>query len=286
MQILLDFLRRYNYLFLFAFLEVTSIVLLLKFNNYQGSAWMTAANNTAARVNAVYADADAFVQLGDVNSQLNAENVRLQQENEQLRQALADARQDTTLTYKRILENLGKYKLIPARVNSNTIRAGVNGYLVIDRGSDDGVRPEMGVISSGGVVGIVYITGRNNSVVIPVTHSKSNISCRVRGQNYFGTLQWDGSNTRTSFVNDIPRYAQVQKGRIIETSGYSSIFPPGIFIGRVKDVANSSDGQSYRLNVVMGNDFASLRDVNVIATPYKAEIDSITRKARELDDKP
>lgn len=284
MQILLDFIRRYNYLFLFALLEIVSIVLLFQFNHYQGSAFLSAANSTAAQANGLYADAQTFVQLRDVNSQLNADNVRLQQENEALRQALAEARHDTTLTQQRIAEHLAGYRTIAAHVVSNTVRTGANGYVVIDRGRLDGVQPEMGVIASGGVVGIVYLTGDHNSLIIPVTHSKSKISCRVRGENYFGTLQWDGRNTRTAFVNDIPRYAKVKTGRVVETSGYSSIFPPGIFVGRIRNVANSSDGQSYRFDVTMGNDFASLRDVSVIATPYKAEIDTLTRKAAELDE--
>lgn len=284
MQVLLDFLRRYNYLFLFVVFEITSIVLLVQFNNYQGSAWMSAANTTAARANAVYAEADAFVKLRDVNAELTAANIKLMQENEALRQELADAHRDTSLTAQRVAETLERYHQVPARVVSNGIRAGHNSFIVIDRGSVDGIRPEMGVVSSGGVVGIVYLVGEHNSLIMPVTHSKSNISCRVRGQSYFGTLQWDGSNTRTAFVNDIPRYAKVKEGRVVETSGYSSIFPPGIFIGRVREVTNSTDGQSYRLNITMGTDFANLRDVNVITTPYKAEIDTLMRRAREFSD--
>lgn len=282
MQVLLDFLRRYNYLFLFVVLEITSVVLLVKFNNYQGSAWMSAANRTAAKANAVYAEADAFVSLRDVNAELSERNIRLQEENEMLRQELQDAKRDTSLTAARIHEALERYKLISARVVSNGIRAGHNSYIVIDRGAQDGVHPEMGVVASGGVVGIVYLVGQHNSLVMPVTHSKSSISCRVRGQNYFGTLQWDGSNTRTAFVNDIPRYAKVKEGRVVETSGYSSIFPPGIFIGRVREVVNSTDGQSYRLNITMGNDFANLRDVSVIATPFKAEIDTLLQRAFDM----
>lgn len=284
MQVLLDFLRRYNYLFLFVVLEITSIVLLVQFNNYQGSAWMSAANTTAAKANAVYAEADAFVKLRDVNAELTAANIKLMQENEALRQELADAHRDTSLTAQRVAETLERYHQVPARVVSNGIRAGHNSFIVIDRGSVDGIRPEMGVVSSGGVVGIVYLVGEHNSLIMPVTHSKSNISCRVRGQSYFGTLQWDGSNTRTAFVNDIPRYAKVKEGRVVETSGYSSIFPPGIFIGRVREVTNSTDGQSYRLNITMGTDFANLRDVSVITTPYKAEIDTLMRRAREFSD--
>lgn len=279
MQILLDFLRRYNYLFLFIVCEIVSITMLVRFNTYQGSSWMTAANTTAATVNGIYGDAESFVRLRSVNTSLNADNVRLQQENEALRQALLDATHDTTYTERRIREHLGGYRLIPARVVSNRIRTGRDNYLVIDRGTADGVDNEMGVVASGGVVGIVYLAGRHNSLVLPITHSKSNISCRVRGQNYFGYLQWDGRNTRTAYVNDIPRYAKAKKGQTVETSGYSSIFPPGIFVGRVNHVSNSADGQSYRLDVVLGNDLAALRDVSVIATPYKAEIDTLYQQA-------
>lgn len=286
MQILLDFLRRYNYLFLFVVLEIVSIVLLVQFNNYQGSAWMSAANGTAAQVNSIYSEAQAFVQLRSVNTQLNDDNVRLQQENEALRQALASLKHDSTLTERRIHQRLAGYRLIPARVVSNSVRTRADGYIVIDRGTADGVKSEMGVVASGGVVGIVYLAGPHHSLVIPITHSKSNISCRVRGQDYFGTLQWDGRNTRTAFVNDIPRYAKVKAGRVVETSGYSSIFPPGIFIGRVRAVTNSSDGQSYRLDITMGNDYASLRDVSVIATPYKAEVDTLRKHVLELEEEP
>ena len=283
MQILLDFLRRYSYLFLFVILEIVSITLLVRFNNYQGSAWMSGANRTAATVNSAYNEAEAFVRLRSVNTQLNEDNVRLQLENEALREALHDATRDTTYTEKRIRQNLKDFTFLPAHVISNTVRTTSDNYIVIDRGRADGVTSEMGVVASGGVVGIVYLTAAHTSLVIPVTHSKSNISCRVRGQNYFGYLQWDGRNTRTAHVNDIPRYAKAKKGQVIETSGYSSIFPPGIFVGRVNRVSNSKDGQSYRIDVVLGNDFAALRDVSVITTPYKAEPDSLTQKALMLE---
>lgn len=282
MQVLLDFLRRYNYLFLFILCEIVSIVLLIRFNNYQGSTWMSAANTTAATVNRAYNDAEAFVRLGDVNAQLTNENIQLQRENEALRQALRDVRHDTTYTERRIHEQLAGYHFLPAKVINNRIRTNTDNYIVIDRGSADGVKNEMGVVSSGGVVGIVYLTNTHSSLVIPVTHSKSNISCRVRGQEYFGSLQWDGRNSRTAYVNDVPRYAKVKKGQVIETSGYSNIFPPGIFVGRVNKVSNSTDGQSYRIDVILGNDFAALRDVNVVTTPYKAEVDTLMKHLSQL----
>lgn len=282
MQILLDFLRRYNYLFLFILLEGISLTLLFQFNNYQGSVWNTAANESAAKTNETYATLEAYFKLGDINAILTTENTKLQQENAVLRAALDSATHDTTFTERKVRQELAGFQLLPARVVSNGVRRGHDGYLVINRGQKDGIRPEMGVVGGGGVIGIVYLVGENYALVLPVTHTKSSISCRVRGKNYFGYLQWDGGSTRMAQLDDVPRYAKARTGNVIETSGYSSVFPPGIFVGRVHKVSNSSDGQSYRLDIVLGTDFANLRDVNVVVTPYKAEIQQLQEKADSL----
>lgn len=88
---------------------------------------------------------------------------------------------------------------------------------------------------------------------------------------------------RRAYVDDIPRYARVKKGEAVETSGYSSVFPPGIFVGRIRSISNSPDGQSYKLDVTLGTNFANLRDVEVVATPYKAEIDTLQVHAAAAD---
>ena len=282
MQILLDFLRRYNYIFLFVVLEIVSLTLLFRFNDYQGSVWLTAAGEGSAQLNRAYTETESFFNLRNINSALTDDNIRLQRENATLRDALSEAQHDSTHTERRVLQQLNGYRLLPSRVVSNNIRSGGDGYLVIDRGSADGIRPEMGVVGGGGVVGIIYLVGPRHSLVLPVTNSKSSISCCVRGSHYFGYLLWDGGSTRRAHVDDVPRYAKVRTGNIIETSGYSSVFPPGIFVGRVHRVTNSSDGQSYRLDVVLGTDFGNVRDVNVVLTPYKAEIDSLRAKADSL----
>lgn len=282
MQILLDFLRRYNFLFLFVFLEIVSFVLLFRFNNYQGSVWLSAANGGVAQVNGWLAEGQSYFRLQTINTQLTAENIRLQREIDALNEALRDAQHDSTYTEKRVKEQLAGYTMLPAKVVSNKVVRGANNYLVINRGEADGVQPEMGVVAGGGVVGIVYLTSTHHALVIPITNAKSSISCRVRGRHYFGYLQWDGLSTRRAHVDDVPRYANARRGQVIETSGYSSVFPPGIFVGRIDKVTNSSDGQSYRLGVQLGNDFGNLRDVSVITTPYKAEIDQLTQRADSL----
>ena len=125
------------------------------------------------------------------------------------------------------------------------------------------------------------MTGPNYSLVLPVNNRKSSISCRVRGQRYFGYLQWDGHNARRAYVDDIPRYAKIKAGEIVETSGYSAVFPPGMFVGKVRKVRNSDDGQSYRLDIDLNIDLSTVRDVYIITTPYKSEIDTLRKRADE-----
>lgn len=279
---LVDFVGRYSYAFLFVLLESISMVLLFRFNSFQGSVWFSAANSMVASVNGAYSDVISFFNLEQVNRQLTDQNIALQRETEVLRQALATATKDTTMTERLMREKLVGYNMVPATVVSNSAER-TNNYLVINRGTADGIRPEMGVIGGGGVVGIVYLVGPHHSLVIPVTNRKSSISCRVRGQNYFGYLQWDGSSMLSAYVDDVPRYARVKVGQAVETSGYSAVFPPGIFVGRVRKISNSSDGQSYRLDVTLGTNFANLRDVSVVTTPYKAEIDTLQAHAVQME---
>lgn len=282
MYYLLEFIRKYNYLLLFLVLEGLSFLLLFRFNNYQGSVWLSSANSAVARVDRLTDDVLAYWELQTVNRQLTDENLRLQKEAAELREALLDAVRDTAEADRYIRERLQDYRLIPATVVSNS-STGDNNYLVIDRGSEQGVRPEMGVVGGNGVVGIVYLTGPSYSLVLPVTNRKSSISCRVKGQHYFGYLQWSGESMRKAYVDDVPRYAKVHKKDCIETSGYSSVFPPGIFVGYISGIRNSADGQSFRLDVDLGTDFSNLRDVNVIATPYKAEIDTLRAHAGDIE---
>lgn len=278
MHQLFDFLRKWNYIFLFVVLEAVSGILLFRFNHYQGSVYLSAANTANAEVSSWYSNTEAFFHLKENNAALTRENVRLGRENALLRNALRHSQHEPAITEYKVKELLAKYEQIEAEVVSNTIHTPHN-YIVINKGTDEGVKPEMGVVGGGGVVGIVYLTADHHSLVMPIINSKSSISCRVRGQEYFGYLQWDGVSTHHAFLDDIPRYAKVKPGMAVETSGYSAVFPPGIFVGRVTNVKNSADGQSYRLTINLGTNFAALRDVNVITTPYKAEIDTLLNRA-------
>ena len=203
--------------------------------------------------------------LTRVNEELTLRNFYLERQVSQLRRLYGDMTRDTTVLERQELEFLSQYKLIPAKVVSNTIDKHDN-FITIDRGEADGVERDMGVACGNGVVGVVFLTSAHYAVVIPVLNvTSSRISCAIRGRGYFGYLQWYGGDPAVAYVEDIPRHARFKRGDWVETSGYSAIFPPGILVGKIEKIYNSADGLSYRLKVRLSTDFACLRDVTVIS---------------------
>lgn len=263
MRNLLDFLSRHNHWFVFLMLEVISFVLLFHYNSYQGSVWFSSANAVSGKVFEWNSAVGQFFSLTDVNRKLTERNIYLEREVEMLTEQINKANKDTTAIERMQQSVMKGYETIPAKVvNSSLDKA--NNLITIDKGAADGVKKDMGVVSGTGIVGIVYLTSDHYSVVIPVLNQQSNISCTIKGRGYFGYLNWSGGSPEYAYINDIPRHAHFRLGDYIITSGYSSVFPAGILVGRIKHVYNSEDGMSYRLKITLSTDFARLRDVCVI----------------------
>lgn len=280
MHNLSEFLQKYHHWFIFLLLEVVSMILLFQFNGYQGSVWFTSANAVSGKVYEANAAVNQFFSLSKINEQLTQRNVLLEQRVQQLSEQLEKATGDTTIASRPIMAAIAGNRIIPARVISNTIDKQDN-FITLDKGAADGIKPDMGVVGGTGVVGIVYQTSKNYSIVIPVLSSHSRISCKILGRGYFGYLHWDGKSPRHAFVDDIPRHAHFRLYDNIVTSGYSSVFPPGILIGKIIHVYNSPDGLSYRCMVELSTDFGNLRNVCVIDDKIMRERLEIQRAAED-----
>lgn len=264
MQNLWQFFTRHFHWFLFLLLEVASGVMLFQYNNYQSSVWVSSANLVTGKVYELQANIEQFFSLTRNNEELSLRNFYLERQLDQLRRLYAEETGDTTAAERAELQALAQYKLIPAKVISSTLDR-LDNMITIDKGRADGVNPDMGVACGGGVVGVVYQVSDHYAVVIPVLNNSSRISCAIRGRGYFGYLTWKGGDPSIAYVEDIPRHAKFRRGEWIETSGYSSIFPHGISVGKILQVYNSRDGLSYRLKVHLSTDFGCLRDVCVIS---------------------
>lgn len=280
MKNLIAFIAKYNHWFVFVILEAISAVLLFQFNSYQGSVWFSTANVAAGKIYAWNSEIESFFSLTKVNEELTQRNIYLEHQVTQLSNRITKLTDEESFLHSNQLQLLASYKLIPAKVVTNETNKRDN-LITIDKGSADGIKKDMGVVSGTGIVGIVYMTSPHYSIVIPVLSSQSNISCTIEKRGYFGYLHWNGGPSSLAYVDDIPRHAKFRRGDNIVTSGYSSIFPEGIMVGKVGYVFNSADGLSYRVQVHLSTDFGRLRDVCVIADESMKERLQIMRAAQD-----
>ena len=262
MRNLIEFISKYNHWFLFVLLEVVSLVLLFRFNNYQGSVWFTSANALTGKTLEARSEVESYFSLASVNTELTQRNAYLEHKLAQMELQLAKRMATDSLAGLPKAE-AANYKLIPALVVNNSIDKAEN-FITLDKGSVDGIKKDMGVVSGMGVVGIVYLVSKHYSVVISVLNATSNISCAIAGSGYFGYLHWSGGESDVAYVDDIPRHARFKVGERVVTSGYSSVFPAGVSVGKIMKAYNSPDGFSYRLKVKLSTDFSTLRDVCVV----------------------
>ena len=281
MQTLLNLLVKYNHWFLFLLLEGISVMLIVRFNNYQSAAFFTSTNSVAGEMFSAVTDATSYLSLKGENKQLLEQNVALSAEVQLLRGQLEEYRNAEALSADGVfLQDSSGYVFNSARVVNNSLNA-VNNYIVIDKGTKDGVGSEMGVYNGEGVVGVIYLSSKHYSLVLPLLNSKSNISCRIKGGDNFCALQWDGEDTRYSYLVDLPRYTKFEQGDTVVTSGFSSIFPANIPVGTIDRVEDTPDAMFYRARVKLMVDFSSLSSVYIVGNKGHNEQMSLEAKIPE-----
>ena len=282
MHNLTEFLAKHNHWFVFLVLEVVSMVLLFRYNSYQGSVWFSSANAVTGKVYEWDSAVESFFSLSGVNSQLTQRNAFLEQQVRMLDDSIArlTRSQEAAVTRLSSMVPFQGCRLIPAKVVANMVNRYDN-LITIDKGSADGVKRDMGVVCGMGVVGIVYLVSEHYSIVIPALNSHSNISCTIQRRGYFGYLRWRGGSSQLAYLEDVPRHAHFKLGDNVVTSGYSSVFPSGVMVGKVLHVFNSADGLSYRVQVKLSTDFARLRDVCLVDDSALQERIDLMRAAQD-----
>ena len=167
-----------------------------------------------------------------------------------------------------------QYDYILSRVISNSISLQHN-YITINKGTEDGVVSEMGVVDQNGVVGIVNVMGKKSSRVISLLNPNLRLSCKVKGSDYFGSLVWDGKSPNYAILEEMPRHVEFEKGDTIVTSGYSAVFPEGLNVGVIENQLTSGGDNFYSLRVRLLSDFSHLSTVRLIKNNMKEEYDAL-----------
>lgn len=280
MRNLFAFFAKYNNWFLFVILEIICAVLLFRYNNYQNSVYLSSANALSGKLYEWQSEVGSFFSLTKINSQLTQRNLYLERQVSEMSEKLGELTKDSAYLRNNQLQMLADYKLIPAKVIANSLNRKDN-LITLDKGKVDGVHKDMGVACGNGIVGVVYMVSDHYCVVIPVLNEHSNISVMINNRGYYGYLHWQGGPSDIAYVDDIPRHARFKMTDEVVTSGYSSIFPAGVRVGKILHVFNSSDGLSYRVQVRLTTDFGNLRDVCIIDDSKMKERVEIMRAAQD-----
>ena len=204
--------------------------------------------------------------LERLNEELQAENARLQE------RLLAYERQEAGQAE---LERTGTppkstYRYIPATVVKMS-RNRTRNYIILDKGSEDGIRPQSAIISNRGVVGIVEAVDRHYSYGLTLMNPDMSVGARIGGTDVVAPLSWDGIHSDGAVVRNIPPHYAIEPGDTVRTSGYSTIFPPGIPIGTTGQT-RLVDGSTRQVDVTLFQDFATVRYVTVVDNLERAEI--------------
>lgn len=267
MRALIDLIIKNKHWFVFIGLEVLSLAFLFSYNGYQKSVYFTTANDVVGSTYNVISGITSYLHLQEENQALEQTNEELRRQIIEIQRQIDEHHLDSILRMPSLSK---KYDLVHAQVINGTLHKS-NNLLTINKGEADSIRPEMGVVCSQGVVGIVYMTSEHYSIVMPILHVNSKISCRLRNSEYFGSLIWQRGYADIAYVTSIPRHAEVAPKDIVETNGFSDIFPPGLPIGMVHRINDSTDGISYMLRVKLFTNFTTLRNVSVITNYQSAE---------------
>lgn len=275
MENLLQFIKRFSLLLLFLVLETVAIIMLVQFNSYQRSVLFSSANWVSGGFYQVVDAVGGYFNLREVNQSLSAENAALKNEIERLKaqQPALVSSTDSMLITTADTAYWQPYTYVAAHVIQHSINKAQN-YITLNKGTDDGILPDMGVVSPDGVVGIVKSASRHYAMVIPIINVQSRISCRLDSTQNFGSLVWDASDYRTAILQEVPGHATVKIGETVSTSGFSAIFPSNIPVGKVADVTLIEESQFLQIKVDLSVDFGKLAEVNVIQfagnTEFKA----------------
>ncbi len=270
------FLAQFGGFFLFLLLEGICMYLIVRFNENQGRIYASSANLLSGRVLSIYGNAAAYFGLRRQVGQLNERIAEL--EGESWRSYYYDHSDRDTATALVDSNSLRPmYAYIAAEVFNNSI-SGEKNMLTINRGRKHGVREGMGVITTDGVVGVVRHVTEHFASVMSVLHKQVHVSASIRSKGYFGSLGWQGSDSRYMFLRDVPKHNLVYPGDTVETSGYSSILPRGILIGRVESCVVPAGESNYEIKVKLKVDMGRLRRVYVVQNLFQSEFEELERE--------
>ena len=274
---LVDFVARNRFFLVFVLLEVLSIWMVVRSNSYWGATYFNTTNYYVAKTLAFSNSAKEFSQLGQINADLAKENARLHSILTTLNQKTAA---DAPVGYVPDSLFATRFTYTVAKVVDNETNR-PNNVLTIDKGTKDGIQPGMAVISATGVVGSVRFCSENYSVVTSILHSEFRVSSKLVRSNELGYAKWSGKDPNFIDLIDVSKYTRIFKGDSAVTSNQNKVFPPGIMVGKVVEIAVHPNQTFYNITLKLATDFRNLSYVYVVRNQQLGEQEKLKQRIEE-----
>lgn len=272
MQQLFYFIKKFRFFLLFLLLEILAFNFTLQYHSYHKSKFVNSANSISGGLYNKINSITEYLHLKTENKLLIEENINLKN---LLEKKVIDFEPTSFMVTDSLLYNQ-KYEYTTAKIINNNYTKR-NNYLTINKGSENGLDTEMGVINGRGIIGVIKNTSSNYATILSILNNSSKINVRLKNSTHFGTMIWNGEDYNTTQITDIPRQAIIKKGDTIISGGKSALFPEGILIGIIEDF-DIENNQYKKINVVLFNDMSALENVQVVKNLEKIEQLSLEQK--------
>ena len=268
MKEIIKLILKYHFTIIFILLEIVSFSLIIRHNEYQRAIFSESASTLFGNVSSTITSIKDYFRLKEMNESLANENILLKNRLEEY-----ELLRDTIIHGTVVQDSIPVYEYIGAKQVNATYNRTKN-YITLNRGRKNVLQKEMAVCTPEGIVGLIQDLSDHFAVVIPLINVDSRISAKIKKNNYYGSLQWDGNDYAYSYLNDIPYHVEVNAGDTIVTSGLSKIFPEGIVVGYVESV-DKETANFLKIKVKLAVDFKRINHVYVILNNKKNEQTSL-----------
>lgn len=272
MQQIVNFLIKYRNFLLFVFLLFLSLVFTIQSHSYHRSKFVNSANFLSGGI---------FTGIDNISTyfDLKTHNEQLVTENSLLRQQLLNSRD--SISQEIDTTRFGtQFQITTAKVINNNYSHKDN-FLTLKAGSKAGVKQDLGVITSEGIVGIIDKVSPGYSTVVSILNSNSQINAKLKKSNHFGILVWKGGDPNLVDLVDVQSKAPVKQGDTIVTGGKSTIFPEGIGIGTIAQFKLDPTENFYSIKVKLFNDMTNVGHVYVIENLDREEIQTLEQETQD-----
>jgi rod shape-determining protein MreC len=262
---------------LFLALQVTALVMLFSYNRFHHSVYGMFSSEVSGDINQRINSVEIFFTL-------KKENELLRNENASLRSLLPSGQMLADTGFQLVKDTVSidssletrQYQFFSAKVISNSVFLQQN-YLMLHRGSEQGIQPNMAVVAPDGIVGTVVGVSKNMATVMSLLHKQSKVIAVLKKGSGLGEVSWDGKDPRYLQLTKIPKTVEVKRGDTVVSSPYSDRYPPGLPIGYVEKVEQDQETNTYLLKIRTAVDFYTLQHAYVVRNLLQEEMEALKK---------